>query len=110
MVNSAFPDSSTNGRYNEAFDPDEVITPGNDPEFGKVIVDEEEMEAIIYTKAEKLEPRDFASEIRPQLDIRHYFDSIQVLLDARANSPNELVKQLVEKVCFFSNPVSVREN
>lgn len=92
---------SANGHYNEAFDASEEISTIQDPESGEnrnAEDGEEETEAIIYTKVEKLEPRDFASEIRPQLDISHYFDSIQVLLDANANNPNEIVEQLVEKV------------
>lgn len=89
---------SANGRYNEAFDASEEISTIQDPESGGNQNAEDGEEAIIYTKVEKLEPRDFVSEIRPQLDIRHYFDSIQVVLDANANNPNEIVEQLVEKV------------
>ena len=100
MDDPNFHDARTvNGHYNEAFDPsDEVIKPHDDPESGCVVGAEEEMKAIVYTKVERLEPRDFVSEIRPQLDIKHYFDSIQVLLDSCATSPNEVVKRLLEKV------------
>lgn len=89
---------SANGRYNEGFDASGEISRIQDPESGENRNVEDREEAIIYTKVEKLEPRDFVSEVRPQLDIRHYFDSIQVVLDANANSPNEIVEQLVEKV------------
>ena len=104
MESSNFHDSrSANGHYNEAFDAEGEISTIYDPESGNVEEEkaEEETEAIIYTKVEKLEPRDFVSEIRPQLDICHYFDSIQVLLDSDANSPNQVVKQLVPRVSPF---------
>lgn len=95
-------DRIANGRYNEAYDPDDEICSNHDPESGKAENPEaEEEEAIIFTQVEKIEPRDFVSEIRPQMDIRHYFDLIQVLLDTDACDQNQVVKQLIQKVSVF---------
>ena len=105
---------SWNGHINPAFEIqpelyDEIElnpeTKGTDPESGRnpfippfPSCDPSSEETLIYTRIEKIQPRDFSRDVRGSLDVKHYFHDIKVLLDVDASKTEEIVDLLLQKV------------
>lgn len=58
-------------------------------------------ETLVYTKIEKVEPRDFSTEVRPQLDVKHYFKDMTVILDLDNGNIDEVIDILLQQVRDF---------
>lgn len=83
----------SNGKIDvESFKPPD-LPPGSD-------------DCLILTRIEKLTPSDFSNEVRPKLDVKHYFDEIQVMIDLDKLSIEQVMDEMIART-FCNEDVSL---